>query len=74
MRELTITEAEQAAGGLGVVLTLVLTLVASYVYEEAGGSEGINRAAKAVADHMEDSLENYGPPCNGTDPSLCMAG
>ena len=74
MRELTIIEAEQTAGGIGVIGTLVLTLVASYLYEEAGGSEGINRAVKAAADHVEDTFEKFGPPCNGSDPSLCMAG
>ncbi|MDE0056358.1 MAG: hypothetical protein OXP28_04485 [Gammaproteobacteria bacterium] len=74
MRELTISEAEQAAGGLGFVASLVVALVGSYIYEQAGGAEGINKAVQAVADHVEDTFEKYGPSCSGSDPSMCMAG
>ena len=74
MRELTITEAEQAAGGLGFVLTLVAGLVTAYAYQKMGGAEGIDNAIDATADHLEDTFQKYGPPCNGSDPSLCMAG
>ncbi len=74
MRELTLTEAERAAGGLGVIGTLIAGLVTAYVYQKLGGAEGIDKAAQTVADHVEDSFEEHGPPCGGSDPSLCMAG
>ena len=74
MRELTITEAEQAAGGMGFIGTLIVGLITAYAYQKLGGAEEIDNAIEATVDHLEDTLEDFGPPCNGSDPSLCMAG
>ena len=58
MRELTRLEADQTGGG-GVILVAFLvavggSIVISYAYEKAGGSEGIKEAIKSVVDHFKE--------------------
>ena len=74
MRELTSTEVEQAAGGIGPVVSLLIGLAAAYLHDKYNGADGVDKAVKAVVDYIEESHKKYGSPCSQNDPSLCMAG
>ena len=75
MRELTSAETEHAAGGLavlaGIAIGIGTSLLATYLYEKAGGAEGIERMAKAVWDALVEGAIARAETCQKV-PAACM--
>ena len=75
MRELTITEAEDVAGGLGVVATIALgvaaSLTAAYIYEKSGGAKGIEQKVRAVLNQLAEGAKIRSEICRES-PAACM--
>ena len=75
MRELTSAETEHAAGGIAISTSIALSvgggLAAAYIYEKAGGAEGIERMAKAVWNAFLKGLETRASLCQKV-PAGCM--
>jgi len=69
MRELTSTETEHAAGGVGPAATLGLGLVVAYVYEKAGGAKGIEEKVKAAITALAESDQSS--TCKKS-PAACL--
>ena len=65
MRELTMTETETAAGGaIPVILAGIgISVASAYVYEKIGGAEGIEKAAKAVANAVVEVAKGQANTC-----------
>ena len=75
MRELTSAETEHAAGGLavmgGIAIGIGTSLVATYLYEKAGGAEGIERMAKAAWGALVEGATARAQACQKV-PAACM--
>lgn len=75
MRELTISEAEEVAGGLGVLASIAIgvaaSLAASYAYEKVGGAKGIEKKVKAALNALAEGAKARSEICQQS-PSACM--
>lgn len=70
MRELTISETELTAGGLGVMGSIAVGVAAAYVYDKLGGVKGIEKKAKAVIEYFGQHLANRMEACQES-PAAC---
>ena len=75
MRELTNAETEHAAGGVGLMTGIAIgigtSMVGTYLYEKAGGAEGIERMAKAVWDALVEGAKARAAACQKV-PAACV--
>ena len=75
MRELTISEAEEVAGGLGVLAAIAVgmtaSLLASYAYEKSGGAKGIEKKVRAVLNQLGEAAKVRSEICQKS-PAACM--
>lgn len=75
MRELTMTEAEDVAGGLATVAAFAIGVAASlagaYAYEKLGGAEGIEKLAKAAVKALAEGAKARAEVCQRA-PAACM--
>lgn len=75
MRELTMTEAEDVAGGMATVTAFALGVAASlagaYIYEKLGGAEGVEKLAKAAVKALAEGAKARSEVCRRA-PAACV--
>lgn len=71
MRELTISETEDTAGGVAPLAAIAYGIAAAYAYEKAGGAKGIEKKVKAAIDLLVEGAGNHAKVCNKA-PAACM--
>jgi len=71
MRELTIAEADEVAGGLGILASIAVGVGAAYVYEKLGGAKGIEKKVKAALNALAEGGKVRSEICRKS-PAACM--
>ena len=71
MRELTISETEHAAGGVGPLAAIAYGIAAAYAYEKAGGAKGIEKKVKTAVKLLVEGAGRHADVCRKA-PAACM--